>query len=80
MKPFEFAGRKTKTNMPGETRRDHTGRDGGGHSNPQDRLTGDQTGRSGTYHGQDLDSGNNFISESRKRSSKLNNQALGVSY
>ena len=80
MKPFEFAGRKTKTNLPGETRRDHTGRGGGGHSIAQDRLTGDQTGQSGTYHGQDLDSGNNFISESRKRSSKLNNQALGVSY
>ena len=79
MKPFEFAGRKTKTNLPGETRRDHTGRGGGGHSIAQDRLTG-QTCQSGTYHGQDLDSGNNFISESRKLSSKLNNQALGVSY
>ena len=78
MKPFEFAGRKTKTNLPGETRPHWLG--GGGHSIAQDRLTGDQTGQSGTYHGQDLDSVNNFISESRKLSSKLNNQALGVSY
>ena len=74
MKAFEFAGRKTKTNLE---RRDGRGE---GHGIAQDRLTGDQTGQSGTYHGQDLDSGNNFISESRKRSSKLNNQALGVSY